>query len=98
MRGRNNIILPYHYMVDPELGKGVCAICQIPCACPACVHQLDKYWLPTIHISSQPRYEHVEKFYYNKILENYNYCIIVELLDNKTPQVKFDKIHTRNVN
>ena len=27
MRGRNNIILHYHYRVGAELGKGVCDIC-----------------------------------------------------------------------
>ena len=48
MRGRKTIILSYHYRVDPELSKGVCAIRRIPSACTACVAQLDKYWLPTI--------------------------------------------------
>ena len=47
MRGRNTIILNYHYRVGPELGKGVCDICWITCACPACVAQLNKYCLPT---------------------------------------------------
>ena len=45
MRGRNTIILYYHYMVGPELGKGVCAIFRIPSTCKDCVAQLDKYWL-----------------------------------------------------
>ena len=48
MRGRNTIILHYNYRVDPGLCKGVCVIFRIPCACTACVDQVDKYWLPTI--------------------------------------------------
>ena len=85
-------------MVDTELVKGICAINRIPCAYPACVAQLDKYWLPTIYPSSQLRYAGVENCYYNKILEHYNDWIIMELLDNKTPQVEFDNIHTLSSN
>ena len=59
-RGSNSILSYYHYRVDPELGKGVCSIHQIPCACPVYSAQLDKYLLPTIATSSQPRYARVE--------------------------------------
>ena len=58
-RGKDTIILYYYYWVEPELGKGVCDIYCIPWAFPACVDQLDKYKLPTIAPSSQPRYDHV---------------------------------------
>ena len=51
-RGTNTIISHYHYRVDPELGKGVCVIRRIPCACTACMAQFDKYWSPTIDPSS----------------------------------------------
>ena len=46
IRGRNAIILNYHYRVYPKLDKGVCTICSIPCAYICCVAQLDKYCLP----------------------------------------------------
>ena len=59
-RVRNTILLHYHYRDDPELGKGVCKICGIKCACPTCLSKLDKDWLPTITPSSQPRYAHVD--------------------------------------
>ena len=62
------LFLHYHYRVDPELGKGVCDIFCIICACPARVYQLDKYWLPTIFPSYQPRYARVENCYYKKYL------------------------------
>ena len=48
MRGINDIILNYHYRVDPEVGKGVCVVDFIPCSCPSYVDQLDKYWLSTL--------------------------------------------------
>ena len=50
---------------------------RIPCACPACVYQLDKSWLPNCVLSSQPRYSLVENCYYNKVLEHYNDFIIM---------------------
>ena len=89
----NTIIFHDHYRVEPELGKVACVIRRIPCACPACVAQLDKYWSPTITPSSQSRYAHVENCYYNIILEQYNNCIIMNFLDSKTPQVDFDNIY-----
>ena len=92
-RGINTIILHFHYRVDPELGKGFCVIHRITCACPCCVDQLDKYWLPTIYPSSQPRYAHVDFSEYIKILEHYNDWIIVNFLEKKTPQVDFENIH-----
>ena len=97
MRGRNNILLYYHYKVDPKIGKGICKILRIPCACPACVAQHDKYWLPTIAPSYQPSYARVELFYYNKIIEHYKYLIIIKLLDNKTPQFQFDNSYAFNI-
>ena len=93
MKGRNTIISSYHYRVDTEFVKGVCVILCITCACPACVAQLDKYLLPTIAPSPQPRYAHVENCYHNKILKNDNNWIIKKFLDNKTTYVDFDSIH-----
>ena len=87
MQGRNNHILHYHYRVYPKLVKYVCYIFHITCACSSCVAQLDKYWLENCAPSSQSRYARVDNFYYNKIIEYYNYWIIVELLDIKTPKV-----------
>ena len=45
-------------MIDLELGKCVCAILRIPCACQAFVAQLDKYWLPNIPPPYHLRYAH----------------------------------------
>ena len=86
MRERNTTPSRFPYRVDIELGKYVCVILLVSCACPACVGQLDKYWLPTIYTSSQPRYDRVENGYYENILEHYNDWVIMEILDNKTLQ------------
>ena len=72
MRGRNNIISHCHYRAKPNIGKGVCSICWIPCACLASVAQLDKNWLPNSDSDSKPRYSRVENCYYSKIFEYYN--------------------------
>ena len=93
MRVINNIILNHHYRVDPELGKCVCEIIRIIFTCTDCVAQLDKYLLSIIDPSSQRRYVSVENLYYNKIHEHYNDWIIMEFLDNKTPQVDFYNIY-----
>ena len=90
-RGRNNIISHCITRIYPKLGKNVCAICWSFCACPSFVDQLDKYWLPNIAPSSQPRYSHAENCYYNKILEDYKDWIIMELFDNDTPQLILTK-------
>ena len=66
MRGRNTIIWHYHYSIDTKVGKIVCSIHQIPYACPASVAQLNKYWLPTIAPSYQPRYYRVGNCSYKK--------------------------------
>ena len=93
MRGRNTILLYYYYRVDPELGKCVCVIHCISCACPACVAQLDKYLLLNIAPLSQPRYAHIENCCFRKILEYYNDWIIMKFLDIKKTQVDFDNIN-----
>ena len=91
-RGQNSVF-SNSYRVDTKLGKFVCSIHRIPCACPSCVAQLDKYWLPNCDTSSQPMCYRVENCYYNKIFKHYNNLIIIEVLDNNTPQVEFDNIH-----
>ena len=92
-RERNTFIFHHNYRVDTELGKGVCDISWISCACTDCVNQFDKYLLPTISTSSQPRYAYIENCDYKKTLKHYNDWIIITLLDNNAPHVEFDNIH-----
>ena len=93
MRGINTIILHYHYRVGPKLIKGVSMIRRIICVCPTCAAKIDKDWFWNITPSSQPTYTHVENCSYNKTLDHYNDWIIVELLDNKIPQVHSNNIY-----
>ena len=44
----------YHFRLDPKLGQGKCAIRRIPCACEACMNQLDKKWIPGKNDKEQP--------------------------------------------
>ena len=91
--GRNTMISHYHYRLYPNLGKVVCAIFRIPCAFPAYVDQLDKYWLQNCALSSLPRYAYVKKDLYNKIFEHEMFWTLMEFLDNKKPHVKLDSIN-----
>ena len=81
------IIFHYPYRVDLELDKVVCEILRITFTCLSCVDQIDKDWLLNCDASSQSRYARVEIFSYNTVLEYYNNWIIMELLDNRIPQV-----------
>ena len=35
----------YHLMFDPKLGRRICAIRRIPCACVGCTSMIDKPWI-----------------------------------------------------
>ena len=43
-------------------------------------------------LSTQPIYACIENCYYKKTIVNFNYWIIIELLDNKTPKEESDNI------
>ena len=66
MRGRNTNISHHHYSEDTNIGKVICAICHIPCVCPARVAKIDKDWLPHCDPLYQPRCDYVENCFYNK--------------------------------
>ena len=84
MRGRSTINLYYYYRVNPKLSKGVCAIFRIPFSYPDFSDQLDKCCLTNWSPSSQPSCAFYEKYYYNKIIENW---IIMEFLCSNTSQI-----------
>eukprot|EP00957_Ditylum_brightwellii_P024827 1876774-Ditylum_brightwellii.AAC.1 len=46
VRGRERVLMHYHYRADPALGDGKCAVRWTPCACPPCVEQLSAPWEP----------------------------------------------------
>ena len=42
--------------MSKELGKGKAAARRIPCACDACLAQLDAPWKPGVAAEAQPRF------------------------------------------
>ena len=79
---KNTIISNYNYRVDPNIGKGVCDIHQITCACQSCVDHIDNDMIIYCDPSTQTDYDHVDNFQYNNVLEHYNDWTIMEFLDN----------------
>ena len=52
----NGILGHYSIQVSKELGKGKAAMRRIPCACAACLAQLEEQWKPGVPAETQPRY------------------------------------------
>lgn len=52
----NGILGHYSIQVSKDLGKGKAAMRRIPCACPACLKQLEEPWKPGVPAEKQPRY------------------------------------------
>ena len=44
-RGARGLSNHYHLRFYPKLGRGICAIRRIPCACVACTSMLDKPYI-----------------------------------------------------
>ena len=44
-RGSRGLGKNYHLPFEPKLGRGICAICRIPCACVECTSMMDKPWI-----------------------------------------------------
>ena len=62
----------YHFLFDPKVGNGVCAIRRIPCACVVCTSMLDKPWVYGIPSDEQERYKNVTKCNYWPLLVSFN--------------------------
>ena len=52
----NGIQYHYNFRADPVLGLGYIAVRRIPCACHACIDQLNKPWKLKTSFNDQPRY------------------------------------------
>ena len=83
----------YHIRCDPELGKGLCAMWRITCACTGCVEKLSKPWLHNLGKNQQPRYViEPETRKYSSILRGYNKWYIAKLnLKKETTNPKRDE-------
>ena len=94
VHGKHGVMTHYHFRVDPKLGEGKCAIRRIPCACAACIEQMQKHWDPKIKDpSEQPRYSPVQQCTYSSILGAYNDWVIMDFKNKATPEEEFDELH-----
>ena len=70
----------YHIRCDIYLGKGLCAMRRIPCACNGYVEQLSNPWLPNSDKTLQPCYAvEPETCKYSSILCGYNKWYIFKI-------------------
>jgi hypothetical protein len=53
---RNGMAAMYNFHANPDLGMRAVAAQRIPCACMACIEQLQRDWLPGNPAETQPRY------------------------------------------
>ena len=70
--GARGLIKHYHLLFDPKLGRLICEIRRIPCACVACISVIDQPWVSGIPSKKQARYQHVTNFTYWPVLGSYN--------------------------
>ena len=92
-RGARGLSKHYHLRFDPKLGKGVCSIHHIPCACVACISMLDKPWISGIIPDEQERYKPVTKCTYWPVLCSFKNWNIIQLSQKSNPSDTFDEIH-----
>ena len=52
----NGMLAHYNFRVSKELGMGRAAVRRIPCACDACLDQLEKPWVPGVDAEKQPMF------------------------------------------
>jgi hypothetical protein len=52
----NGMLAHYNMRVSKELGVGLAAVRRIPCACTACLDQLEKPWVPGVEPEKQPMF------------------------------------------
>ena len=83
----------YYLSFDLKLGRGICAILRIPCACVGCTSMLDKNWIYGITPKKQARYQPVTTCIYWPVLGSYNNWNIIDITLKSTPFEAFDEIN-----
>ena len=85
----NGLLAHYSLHVSPELGLGYAALRRIPCACDACLRQLELEWQVGVAPEKQPRFASSTKCKFWPIFEDgagkpgLNDWRIVKLVPNK---------------
>jgi hypothetical protein len=76
---RNGIAAMYNFRADPDLGMRAIAARRIPCACAACIEQLQRPWLPGHPVEGQPRYSRNSRCQLFSIFDGLNDWTIISL-------------------
>ena len=92
-RGARGFSKHYHLRFDQKLGRGICAILHIPCACVGCTSILDKPWIYGIPSKKRSRYQPVTNCTYWLVLVSYKNWNIIDLTPKSTPFEAFDDIN-----
>ena len=87
--------LSKHYCLcfNPKLGRVICDIHRIPCACVGCTSMMNKPWISCISSKKQACYQPVTNCTYCPVVVSYNNWNIIELTPKSTPFEAFDEIH-----
>ena len=81
----------YNFRADPKLPLGQIAVRRIPCACNACIQQLQKPWLPNKTFYNQPRYMGGNtQCVYWPIFQGLNDWLLIDIVDKQTNENNSD--------
>ena len=79
----NGLLAHYSLHVSPELGVGKAALRRIPCACAACLQQIELEWQLGVEAKDQPRFASSTGCQWWNIFEGLNDWRIVDLAKKK---------------
>ena len=83
--GTRGLSKHYHFLSDPKLGGGVCAIRRIPCSCVAYTSIIYKPWISVIPSDKQEDYKPVTKCNCWPVLGYFDNWNITQLSQKSTP-------------
>ena len=79
----NGLLSRYNLRTDPQLGVGRAALRRVPCACNACVRQLQLPWSASVPADEQPRYAQNRDCQWWKNFHGLNDWVIVSVVPAK---------------
>ena len=91
--GSRGLSKHYYLRFDPKLGRGICAICCILCACVVFTSMLDKPWISGIPSQKQAHYQPFANCTYWPVLGSYKNWNVIELTPKYRHFEAFDEIH-----
>ena len=87
----------YNFRADHKLPIGQVAARRIPCACDACIEQLEQPWLPKVPFHKQPRYKggNTKCIYWN-IFQGVNDWLLIKISDKQDSDSTIDHTLVEN--